>query len=282
MNIIERQPVQLDLAFVRAIDGRTSLASRSVSYPYCITAPLRAAAMKTAARLILQSSSGGLYAGERLAQSITAGPQSRVIIECPAATVVHGMEPQIQARQHLRIAVSHDGRLHYLTRPLIFFPDAALEQRTVLRAATGATILYREGFCLHDPRGVGRAFRQFRGSTQVEDESGALLALDRTVVEGAQIIAGLPGIGGAFRAFGSIYLIRSIDETEVLQFKSALMAHFASSAQIYASASALRRGCGLLVRVAARDGGALADALEEITARLANVFLDHDDVATPA
>ena len=276
MNTPERRPAQLDLAFVRAIDGRTVLASRAVSYPYCVTAPLRTAATKTAARLILQSSSGGLYAGEGLAQAITAGPQSRVAIECPAATVVHGMKPPTQARQVLGIAVSSDGQLRYLSRPLIFFPDAALEQRVVLRAAADATILYREGFCLHDARGGDRAFRQFQSSTQVLDENGALLALDRTVVEGAQIIAGIPGIGGAFRAFGSIYLIRSLDEADILQVKGALMAHFSGSSSIYASASALRRGCGLLVRVAARDGGALADALEEITARLANVFLERD------
>ncbi|MDZ5453435.1 urease accessory protein UreD [Labrys sedimenti] len=247
-----------------------------MSYPYCVTAPLRTAATKTAARLILQSSSGGLYAGEGLAQAITAGPQSRVAIECPAATVVHGMKPTLQARQILGIAVSRGGQLRYLSRPLIFFPDAALEQRVVLRAAADATILYREGFYLHDARGGDRAFRQFQSSTQVLDENGALLALDRTVVEGAQIIAGIPGIGGAFRAFGSIYLIRSLDEADILQVKGALMAHFAGSSSIYASASALRRGCGLLVRVAARDGGALADALEEITARLANVFLERD------
>lgn len=276
MNIPERRPVQLNLAFVRAIDGRTVLASRAVSYPYCVTAPLRAATTKTAARLILQSSSGGLYAGERLAQTITAGPQARVVIECPAATVVHGMKPPTLAKQVLSIAVSRDGQLRYLSRPLIFFPDAALEQRVVLRASADATILYREGFCLHDARGGDRAFRQFRGSTQVLDENGALLALDRTVVEGAQIIAGIPGMGGAFRAFGSIYLIRSVDEAEVLQFKGALMARFAGSPLIYASAGVLRRGCGLLVRVAARDGGALADALEEITDRLANVFLEPD------
>jgi urease accessory protein len=280
LNIIEREPVQLDLAFVRRIDGRTALASRAVSYPYYVTAPLRAAARQTTARVILQSSSGGLYAGERLAQSITGGPQSRVVIECPAATVVHGMAPETQARQGLRIAVGDEGRLHYLTRPLIFFPDAALEQSTVLRAASGATILYREGFCLHDPRGVGRSFRQFRSTTRVEDENGALLALDRTSVEGAQVVAGFPGVGGAFRAFGSIYLIRCIDETEILQFKSALMGHFTGSASIYASVSALRREGGLLVRVAAFDGGALADALEEITARLANVLLERDEASS--
>jgi len=81
LNIVEREPVQLDLAFIRGIDGRTALASRAVSYPYYVTAPLRAAARQTAARVILQSSSGGLYAGERLAQLFDVRPAVTVYPE---------------------------------------------------------------------------------------------------------------------------------------------------------------------------------------------------------
>ena len=254
--------MQLDLTFARRIDGGTALTSRHVAYPYTVTAPVRLPGTAPGpARLILQSASGGLYAGERLGQTIKAGPSAAVTIECPGATVVHGMGPGLTAALSLRLEAAEGSRLSYLTRPLILFPEAALDQHVVLRAAAGASILYREGFCLHDPGRTGRAFRHYRAATRIESPTGGLLVLESASVDGAELLAGRPGVAGPFRAFGSVYLVRPMPEAAVSRLKTELMQTGLGPGTTYTSATALRRGCGLMVRIAARDGGALADGL---------------------
>ena len=84
------------------------------------------------------------------------------------------------------------------------------------------------------------------------------MARERMRVSGDTIAKGLPGLSGDFRAFGWIALIGGPEEAG-----TAMLDAVADCGEaVYAGASRLPGDCGVMVRIAARDGGALVPALE--------------------
>ena len=249
----------MKLRFERVPDGTTVLRERHVAYPYTVLAPLRDT------RVIVQSASGGLFGGERLRQEVTAGPAAVATVEFPAATVVHEMRDDAMAEQAIGLRAEAGGRLVYLARPVILFPDSRLRQRVGITLGEGAGVIVSDGFLTHDATGMARPFGWYENELTLRDERGTTLAIDRTRVDGASVAAGIPGVGGEFRAFGTVLAAGSCAPAVVEAVQADLDAH----PDLFAGVTPLRREAGLLVRIAAADGGHLHAALGRLVRLMA-------------
>jgi urease accessory protein len=252
--------VTLDLVFGRTGGtGPTRLVSRRVSYPFSVANVFRLdPALRGMATVILQSASGGLFEGENLSLSITAEPGALARFTTPSAAVVHGMHGGGMACQDVTLKADADSWLEYLPKPLILFPGSRLRQRITIKAEAGASVLACDGFFMHTPCGVEGNFDLLDTATEIYRAGIGIVARERMRVTGDTIAKGLPGLSGDFRAFGWIALIGGPEEAGT----AILDAVAGCGEAVYAGASRLPGDCGVMVRIAARDGGALVSALE--------------------
>ncbi|MCA3177612.1 MAG: urease accessory protein UreD [Burkholderiales bacterium] len=255
---------QLDLAFERGADGRTVLSRRVHRYPFHVTAPLRDGG--AASRVVVQSASGGLYGGEHVVQCIVAEEGADALLRFPSATVVHAARATRGTVQRATLVARSGARLAWLPRPAILFPGAYLVQRTEVRVAPGAVVVLTDGAMPHDPRDERGPARSLLAETVVRDLDGRLLALDRQRLDDAMLDAARPGAVGAYRAFGTVWIVGALAADASAACRARIAADVDGRDGVRAGASALPNGCGLVVRIAARDGGALDAALERVAA----------------
>lgn len=255
---------QLDLAFTPGSAGRTQLTRRHIAYPYHAAAPVSDAA--GVSRLVLQSVSGGLYGGERLGQRVRVESGARATLVQPAATVVRRMAEGIVARQTIDLTVAAGAQLAYLARPLILFPGSSLEQDILVTIAAGGRLLLRDGFLDHQPGARGRDWR-FASRVSLRSPDGRLLAAERMRLGRAVLDAGRPGVAGAHRAFGKLWLLGATAE-EGAVLPPRIQADWPPDGPVYAAASALPGNCGLVIALAAADGGALDAGMDRMTTLL--------------
>lgn len=252
---------QLDLTFARSAGGPTLLARRRVRYPYALMAPFRLDREPPhMATVLLQSASGGIFADDRLGQRIVAEAGAAVRVATSSATVVHAMPDRREATQSVALAAGPRAVLQYLPQPLVLFPGSRLTQRLAIEAHEEATVLVCDGFLLHDPGAAGRAFEWLDATIEMRRPDGRLLALDRTRLRGCDMLADLPGVARGCRAVGSVVLLAPLGAARAQELGT-LAAAAASAAGCYAGATVLRDDCGLLLRLAAADGGDLVKAL---------------------
>jgi urease accessory protein len=251
---------QLDLVFGRSGGtGPTRLVSRRVAYPFSVADVFRLdAGLRDMATVILQSASGGLFEEEELSLSVTAEPGALARFTTPSAAVVHGMRGGGMACQDVTLKAGEGAWLEYLPKPLILFPGSRLRQRIVIEAEVGAGVLACDGFFMHTPRGAEGSFDWLDTATEIRRPGGVVVARERMRVSGDAILRGAAGASGGFRAFGWIALIGGREEAGTAMLEAVA----GCGEAVYAGASRLPGDCGVMVRIAARDGGALAPALE--------------------
>ena len=253
---------QLDLVFGQpGGTGPTRLVSRRVAYPFSVADVFRLdKASRNMATVILQSASGGLFEDEDLSLSVTAEPGAQARFATPSAAVVHGMRGGGMACQDVTLKAGQGAWLEYLPKPLILFPGSRLRQRIAIESAEDATVLASDGFLMHTPRGAEGSFDWLDTSTEIRRPGGEVVARERMRVTGATIAKGSAGLSGDFRAFGWIALIGAAPD---MPAEAAMLDAIAGCGEpVYAGASRLPGDCGVMVRVAAHDGGALLPALE--------------------
>lgn len=258
-------PCQLDLAFALDRRGRTRLERKRARYPYVVMTTLPGDGPAAgAAKVIIQSGSGGLFADERLGAVFEARARSCAQVLTQGATVVHSMAGAREARQRVEITVHPGARLDYVPKPVILFPASRLRQELDVCLHDGASAWVAEGFLSHDPEGAGGHFAVYENRVSVSGPDGRLLATDRMEIAGKAVARGAPGISGDARAFATLYLLsRAQDKPPAEVLRRVLPA-----APIMAGLSALPNDIGLLVRLAAPEGGLLADAMDRLIAAL--------------
>jgi urease accessory protein len=210
------------------------------------------------ATVILQSASGGLFEGEELSLSVTAEPGALARFTTPSAAVVHGMRGSGMACQDVTLNAGEGAWLEYLPKPLILFPGSRLRQRIVIVSEVGAGVLACDGFFMHTPRGAQGSFDWLDTATEIRRPGGVVVARERMRVSGDAIAKGAAGASGSFCAFGWIALVGGREEVGTVMLEAVA----GCGEAVYAGASRLPGDCGVMVRIAARDGGALAPALE--------------------
>ena len=166
---------------------RTTLARQFVSYPFHLTRPFRLdPAIPSLLTLYQQSSSGGLYRGERLSCRFGVGAGAAVHVTTQAATIVHDCQGR-PARQSTTIAAESGAFLAYAPDPLVLFPGAAFESGVEARLAGDAVVFLCDAFATHDPRAEGRRFDRLGADILIRDLGGRLLARDCFQLAGAAL-----------------------------------------------------------------------------------------------
>lgn len=251
---------RLELVFAPDAEGRSFLAHQFAAYPFHVCrAQYLDPEAPAMASLYLQSSSGGLFAGDRLSLSIAAEPGARAHVTTPASTIVHRM-PEGEARLTTRLEAGAGSLLEYLPDPLILFPQARLRSTLHLRLGAGATAILADSFLPHDPAATFEPFGVYESETEVADADGRLLMRDRFRVLGAEAQTATPGVMGGRAMQATILAVGSAVAPAALL--SALRREMAACAPaVYGAASLLPNSGGAWARLLADDGAELTDAV---------------------
>ncbi|MCB8877073.1 urease accessory protein UreD [Acidisoma silvae] len=261
MTTTECRP-PLDLTFeTRA--GQTVLARRHVTYPFFITAPLRGRGPD--AEIVIQSISGGLFGGERVAQRVTLGSGATAIIRMPSATIVHDRRDKAAAQCAVSLQLADSARLDYLPRPTILLPGSMLVQSVDLTLGPGATALLQDSVLMHDPNGMPTASRALDNRISIQNSAGRLIARDRMMITDAN------GEAGPYRAFGTLWLVAEITKSRYKDIKFLISSH---DWACYWGMTQLRADSGIMIRFAARDGGDLDSGMTRMREMLLSSMLD--------
>ena len=249
---------QLDLSFERR-GGRTVLAHRHVSYPFYVTAPLRGRGL--GAEVVVQSVSGGLFGGDRITQQVRVGEGGEAVIRMPSATVVHDRRQKPPSSQTVRLCIGQNARLLYLPRPLILLPGSEVVQSTEIELGWKSEVLFQDSFLMHDPQGVPSVTRALDSRVTIRNASGRILAVDRMRVTDEVLAAAAPGVTGDYRAFATLWLLHEAESAVHRRLKASMALVATKASACYLAMSPLRAQSGVIVRIAARDGGDLDAAL---------------------
>lgn len=264
-ELADRKEGKLELRFAPDAEGRSFLAQQFASYPFHVCrAQYLDPELLEMASLYLQSSAGGLFAGDRLSLEIATEAGAKAHVTTPASTIVHRMLAG-DARQRALLRVGSGSFLEYLPEPVILFPQARLRSKLRLSLGEGATAILADAFLPHDPAGGHEPFGSYESETEIEDAGGRRLVLDRFRVSGADVHSGTAGLMGGLAMQATILAVSSAVAPEVLL--TALRRGLeTSSPSVYGAASLLPNACGAWARLLAEDGAALTGAMAQLWA----------------
>jgi urease accessory protein len=214
----------------------------------------------------VQSVSGGLFGGDRVTQRVVIGDGGEAVIRMPSATVVHHRRDKPASSYTVTLRTAHKARLLYLPRPLILLPGSEVVQATEIELGRDSEVLLQDSFLMHDPQGVASVARALDSRLTIRTASGRLVAVDRMRVTDEVLAAATPGVVGGYRAFGTVWVLRPTEREVYRRFKAAAALVPTKASACYLAMSPLRAESGVMVRVAARDGGDLDVALTMIRA----------------
>jgi len=251
-------PRQAEILLVADLaGGKTVLRRQHVGYPFHITRPFQLDRSKPdLSTLYLQSTSGGLYAADRLALDVVVGAGAALNLTTQASTVVHDARGDSSVmRQSLTV---EDGAFcAFISDPYVLFPGANLHIETTITVAAGAVVILADGFAAHDPHRRGGTFVRFSTDTSIMGPDGRLVMADRGRIGGDEHSAGCGALGG-MAAAGSVLMIAPPDRlADIAEIEAA-----ADDCGCLAGVSAAPNGAGLAMRLLAPDGGALIRGIE--------------------
>jgi len=237
--------------------GRTVLARQRIPYPFHATRTFYLdPARPEVATLYLQSASGGLYRGDRLALSIAADSHTAVHVTTQASAIVH----RTHARgvvQSTRIEIGEHAFAALTPDPLVLFPGAEIACATDITLASTASAILTDGLAHHDPEGGARPFERYSNAVVVHGADGAVLLADRGSLPGELIFGPISPLG-PFRAVGTLLVLgQGSDRCDPRALEDRL-----ATCGCVGGMSKLPNNAGIGGRILAASGGALARGLE--------------------
>nr|WP_246206037.1 urease accessory protein UreD [Propylenella binzhouense] len=220
----------------------------------------------------LQSVSGGLYSGERIAISLAAtGREVVVKVAATAAAVVRACA--VPARQDIRLHVTGGAVLMWHPRLHILLPGGALTQCIEAAVDADSTLIFHEGFCAHRPAGSGDAstasFDVFRSEIRLRRTDTGPLFHEAGYLHGRDFDAAPPGVIGRYRAFGAIHVVSArLSRAEPL--RRALVERLHRPGAVYGGVAPFSREAGFVLRLAGRE----PEELETESDRLLGLLAD--------
>jgi len=234
---------------------RTTLRRQRVGYPLHMTRGFYLDKERPDLLTIyLQSASGGLYAGDRLKLEVSVGAEAAFHLTTQAATVVHEGRAA-GSRQCQSIAVGSGAFCAVASDPYVLFPGADLELDTIASVADDAVLILAEGFAVHDPKAMGRAFAQFTSRLKITRPDGRLLVQDIGRIRGEALHGGALGPMAASATVVVIAPSGRLAKVEEME-------RAADNCLCLAGCSPAPNGAGQVMRILAPDGGALARGME--------------------
>jgi urease accessory protein len=237
--------------------GRTTLRRQHVGYPLHITRGFYLDKTRPdLLTLYLQSASGGLYAGDRLGLEVTVEAGAAVNITTQASTVVHDGRGTGSIQRH-SVTVGAGAFCAMVSDPYILFPGARLSLNATASVAEDGMLILADGFAVHDPHDRRRSFARYATSTWIRRPDGQLLVSDRGGLDGDEMAMGACVLGG-MNAAATVFILAPPDRLPDLAELEAA----ADRCGCLGGASAAPNRAGVVMRLAAPDGGALARCIE--------------------
>ena len=232
--------------------GRTILRRQRVGYPFHITRVFQLDRIRPdLATLYLQSTSGGLYAADRLALDVTVGVGAALNLTTQASTVVHDGREEGSLMRH-SVTVQDRAFCAIISDPYILFPGANLHIVTIATVASDGILIMVEGFTVHDPHRRGGTFARFSAETRIMRPDGQRLVVDRGGVCGDDVSGNCDALGGMSAAC-SVLMIAPPDRlADIPEIEAAV-----DRCGCLSGVTAASNHAGLAMRLLAPDGGTL-------------------------
>ena len=219
----------------------------------------------------LQSVSGGLYEGDRLATRLEFGEGAQAHVTTQGATVAHAMPHRGEARHDVTIRAAGGSLAEYLPDPLILLPTASVRSRVCVEADIGATVILGDAFLTHDPEARRRPFHRFASEVSLRRPSGALIALERFDISGGEAEAAWRALlPRPCSAQGTVWVCSPHPSAELADALSSALAGVPS---LCAGASTLPGQAGAVARLLAPDAVALASGFRTAWCALRHVLI---------
>ncbi len=237
--------------------GRTILRRQHVGYPFHITRAFQLDRMRPdLATLYLQSTSGGLYAADRLVLDVTVGIGAALNLTTPASSVVHDGGEEGSSMRHA-VTVQDRAFCAIISNPYILFPGANLHIATVATVAADAILIMAEGFAVHDPHRRGGRFARFAAETRIMRPDGQRVVVDRGSISGNDLSGNFDALDG-MNAACSVLVIAPPDRlADIAEIEAA-----ADQCGCLTGVTAAPNQAGLAMRLLAPDGGTLVRGIE--------------------
>lgn len=261
---------QVDLRFECRAGGGTFLARQYAGYPFHVGRILRRPdAPASAATVLIQSCSGGLFEHDRVAARVKVCAGAGARVGNAAATVVHSMTGG-EAVSKVLLEAEPDAWLEYAPALTILFPGARLVNSVDVVLHQKSLVILADSFLAHDPSAQAKPFDALDTCLAVHDETGRILVRDRVRLDGVLWGGAAAGVSASFRAHGSFAVLQR--DADAVELTSVLHAAIGEQKGVYAGVGALPNRCGVLVRVLADSGEPLRQALLRVTEAMREVF----------
>jgi urease accessory protein len=211
--------------------------------------------------VIMQSTSGGVFAHERLELSLTVETGAEVHFTTQGATVVHAMEQGEDARQEVRLSAAKDTFVEYLPETMILFPGAHFFQQLNVMVDHSATAMFCDSFMNHDPKYEGGHFALLEHEMTVVRPNGEIVCRDLLKTSGDVLTEGVPGIVGPYSSHGLFVLVRPEGEEDNARLRDFIADRLDPIPNLYTGVSTLPAGAGVCARLAAVDGNVFGTGL---------------------
>lgn len=244
--------------FGTGCDERTFLKSRYFRYPFHVTRPLYMDHdWHEMATLYLQSVSGGVFEGDRLALSVEVEKEGAVHVTTPSANTVHSMQCNY-AIEKVNLTAASGATIEYIPEPFILFPESNFRSQIRIDMHEEAHALITDGMIVHDPAaGAVARFQYYSSETEIR-VNRQTVALDRTVIDDADRL--FQSMVGMRRHAAQTTVLMVSPRTSLGALLNAVREKLAGCDQVYAGASFLPDGIGVSARILATDGVALRRA----------------------
>jgi urease accessory protein len=240
--------------------GVTKLVSSYSTGPQRVQRALRLdAGLPEMAFAIIQSVSGGILQGDRLAIDVCARADARAHITTQSATKLYRMEHNY-ATQRIRIDAESGAYVEFLPDYLIPFAGSRIYQEIDLQVARGATVVFCDAIT-PGRVGAGEQFKFDLVVTRVEarDDEGILLFQDTLLLDPAQRLPSSIGLLGNRTVLGTLYALTH--RTVAAELTAALRESLRGVTGVDAGTTTLPRDAGAVVRV-------LGNGIEQVQATL--------------
>lgn len=270
---LPRRDARLDLAFRRS-GIRTRVGRQFAAYPFHLTRSFDLdPAIPGLTTVYLQSCSGGLYGGERLATEISVGPGAAAHVTSQAATIVHNARGN-GTTQETVLALEPGAFLAVTPDPLVLFTGARLATTTRLEMAPGAVALLTETIVEHRLAGDAQPFERYESAVLVADAAGRLLVSDRMAIDGADFAG---AIGGGDRRWTTAGTALMLGARQDLPAPAAIFEAIDAPSSV-GGVTALPNEMGISVRMLATQSATVRGAFT----RLFGLIVAHRFGAAPA
>jgi urease accessory protein len=239
---------------------RTQLISAYASGPQRVQRALHLdPSLPQMAYAIIQSVSGGILQGDRLAVDIEAGPQARVHVTTQSATKLYRMEHNY-ATQRLNVQAAQGAYVEFLPDYLIPYRGARLYQEIDLCVADDATLLFSDAVAGGRVNsGELFAYDLLFTRLNARNTDGALRLVDTVVLEPGRTTPSDPGLLGRHNSFGTLYVFTHM--TGAAELADTLYQSLQGVSGVDAGASRLPYGAGVVVRILGENMGLVQAAL---------------------